>query len=35
MRYRPRAVINEIIFVEIGFFEVRMDRAAFELIRHV
>jgi hypothetical protein len=31
MRYR--AVITEILFVEVSFFEVRMDRAALELIR--
>jgi hypothetical protein len=31
MRYR--AVITEILFVEASFFEVRVDRAAFELIR--
>jgi hypothetical protein len=28
MRYR--AVITEIFFIEVSFFEVRMNRAAFE-----
>jgi CRISPR/Cas system-associated endoribonuclease Cas2 len=31
MRYR--AVITEIFFIQVSFFEVRMNRAAFELIR--
>jgi len=31
MRYR--AVIAEIFFVQVRFFEMRMNRAAFELIR--
>jgi hypothetical protein len=31
MRYR--AVMTEILFVQVRFFEVRVNRAAFELIR--
>jgi len=31
MRYR--AIITEILFVEVSFLEVRVDKAAFELIR--
>jgi hypothetical protein len=31
MRYW--AIIAEIFFVEVSFFEVRMDRADFELVR--
>lgn len=31
MRYR--AVVTEIYFIQVRFFEVRMNRGAFELIR--
>jgi CRISPR/Cas system-associated endoribonuclease Cas2 len=31
MRYR--AVITEIFLIQVSFFEVRMNRAAFELLR--